>query len=76
MVHIQEYEIKYYGKVTLYNGVEMPILGFGVYQMPDAAECERFVLEAISTGYRLIDTAVAYMNEGCWERDQKKWRGT
>jgi 2,5-diketo-D-gluconate reductase A len=50
-------------KVTLNNGVEIPILGFGVYQVPDAAECERCVLEAISTGYRLIDTAAAYMNE-------------
>ena len=47
----------------LNNGVEMPILGFGVYQVPDAEECERSVLEAIQTGYRLIDTAAAYGNE-------------
>jgi 2,5-diketo-D-gluconate reductase A len=50
-------------KIVLNNGVEMPILGFGVYQVPDAGECERSVLEAIHTGYRLIDTAAAYMNE-------------
>ncbi len=50
-------------KVTLNNGVEMPILGFGVYQVPDAEECERSVSQAIETGYRLIDTAAIYMNE-------------
>jgi 2,5-diketo-D-gluconate reductase A len=49
--------------VVLNNGVEMPILGFGVYQIPDAEECERSVSEALQTGYRLIDTAAAYMNE-------------
>lgn len=41
----------------------MPILGFGVFQVPDLAECERSVLEAIETGYRLIDTAASYGNE-------------
>jgi diketogulonate reductase-like aldo/keto reductase len=41
----------------------MPILGFGVFQIPDVAECERCVMDAIDTGYRLIDTAVSYMNE-------------
>jgi len=50
-------------KIVLNNGIEMPILGFGVYQVPDAEECERSVLEALHTGYRLIDTAAAYMNE-------------
>ena len=50
-------------KIILNNGVEMPILGFGVYQVPDAAECEQSVLDAIHAGYRLIDTAAAYMNE-------------
>lgn len=50
-------------KVTLNNGVEMPVLGFGVFQVPDLAECERSVLDAINTGYRLIDTAASYMNE-------------
>lgn len=49
--------------VVLNNGVEMPILGFGVYQIPDAEECERSVHEALQTGYRLIDTAAVYMNE-------------
>ena len=49
--------------VTLNNGVEMPILGFGVFQVNDAEECERSVYEAIQSGYRLIDTAAAYGNE-------------
>lgn len=50
-------------KVKLNNGVEMPILGFGVFQVKDLAECERSVIDAIDTGYRLIDTAQSYMNE-------------
>jgi 2,5-diketo-D-gluconate reductase A len=50
-------------KVVLNNGVEMPILGFSVYQVPDAEECERSVYQAIQKGYRLIDTAAAYINE-------------
>ena len=50
-------------KVKLNNGVEMPILGFGVFQINDATECERCVMDAINTGYRLIDTAASYMNE-------------
>ena len=49
--------------IKLNNGVEMPILGFGVFQIPDATECEKVVLEAIESGYRLIDTAASYMNE-------------
>ncbi len=49
--------------VILNNGVEMPILGFGVFQVPDFNECEKAVLDAIETGYRLIDTAASYMNE-------------
>ena len=49
--------------VKLNNGVEMPVLGFGVFQVTDLAECERSVLDAINTGYRLIDTAASYMNE-------------
>ena len=48
--------------VTLNNGVKMPKLGYGVYQV-DPAECERCVLDAISVGYRSIDTAQAYNNE-------------
>jgi diketogulonate reductase-like aldo/keto reductase len=50
-------------QVTLNNNVEMPILGFGVFQVTDLAECERSVLDAINTGYRLIDTAASYGNE-------------
>lgn len=49
--------------VKLNNGVEMPVLGFGVFQVPDPEECERSVYDAIRTGYRLIDTAASYMNE-------------
>ena len=49
--------------VKLNNGVEMPLLGFGVFQIPNAIECEKAVLEAIDCGYRLIDTAASYMNE-------------
>lgn len=49
--------------VTLNNGVEMPLEGFGVFQVPDPAQCEQAVLDAIESGYRLIDTAAAYMNE-------------
>ena len=48
---------------VLNNGVEMPMLGFGVFQIPDADECERSVRDAIDAGYRLIDTAAAYGNE-------------
>jgi 2,5-diketo-D-gluconate reductase A len=50
-------------KVVLNNGIEMPILGFGVFQVPDQAECENAVLAALEAGYRLIDTAASYMNE-------------
>lgn len=49
--------------VILNNGVKMPQEGFGVFQVPDAEVCEQAVLEAIESGYRLIDTAAAYMNE-------------
>jgi len=49
--------------IVLNNGVEMPILGFGVFQVMDAEVCERSVYEAIQTGYRLIDTAASYLNE-------------
>lgn len=58
--------------VTLNNGLKMPILGFGVFQVPDPAECERSVRDAIDVGYRLLDTATSYGNEeavgeGCRE---------
>lgn len=49
--------------VTLNNGVQMPIIGFGVYQIPDAQQCEDAVYDALMAGYRLIDTAAGYMNE-------------
>ena len=49
--------------VTLNNGIQMPILGFGVFQIADLKECERSVVDAIEAGYRLIDTAASYKNE-------------
>ncbi|MGK4126626.1 aldo/keto reductase [Limosilactobacillus vaginalis] len=49
--------------VKLNNGVEMPTLGFGVFQVPDLSQAEQAVTDALETGYRLIDTAVAYQNE-------------
>jgi len=49
--------------ITLNNGIDMPALGFGVFQMRDLAECERAVADAIEVGYRLIDTAASYLNE-------------
>jgi 2,5-diketo-D-gluconate reductase A len=49
--------------VELNNGVKMPLLGFGVFQVPDPIECENSVFEAIKAGYRLIDTAASYGNE-------------
>ena len=49
--------------VKLNTGAEMPMEGFGVFQIPDAAQCEQVVYDAIKTGYRLLDTAAAYMNE-------------
>lgn len=49
--------------ITLNNGIKMPMEGFGVFQVPDPAQCKQAVLDAIAEGYRLIDTAAAYMNE-------------
>jgi 2,5-diketo-D-gluconate reductase A len=51
-------------RVRLNNGVRMPLLGFGVFQVADLAECERAVTDALSVGYRLFDTAASYGNEG------------
>ena len=48
---------------TLNTGAQIPKIGFGVFQIPDAEECKRVVLDAIKTGYRLIDTAASYGNE-------------
>jgi 2,5-diketo-D-gluconate reductase A len=50
-------------KVTINNGVEMPILGFGVYRIDDLVVCDESVYHALMAGYRSIDTAAAYMNE-------------
>jgi 2,5-diketo-D-gluconate reductase A len=50
-------------QVVLNNGVVMPLLGFGVFQITDAAVCEQSVVDAIDTGYRMIDTAASYLNE-------------
>ena len=49
--------------LKFYNGVEIPAEGYGVFQIPDNAECERCVTDALETGYRLIDTAASYFNE-------------
>jgi 2,5-diketo-D-gluconate reductase A len=49
--------------VQLNNGLAMPIIGFGVFQITDAAQCEQCVVDAIQVGYRLIDTAASYLNE-------------
>lgn len=58
--------------ITLKNGVKMPQEGFGVFQIPDSAQCEQAVLDAFNAGYRLIDTASAYMNEEAVGRAIKK----
>ena len=50
-------------EVVLNNGIKMPLLGFGVFQVPDLAVCEQSVVDAIDVGYRLLDTAASYMNE-------------
>lgn len=59
-------------KITLNTGIDMPMEGFGVFQISDLAVCEKAVLEAIQTGYRLIDTASVYMNEGAVGRAIKE----
>ncbi|AYM01781.1 aldo/keto reductase [Levilactobacillus yiduensis] len=51
-------------QIKLNNGLMMPLQGYGVFQIPDQQQCERAVLDALATGYRLIDTAAAYGNEG------------
>ena len=58
--------------VRLQNGVKMPQEGFGVFQIADAEQCEKVVMEALSAGYCLIDTAAAYMNEEAVGRAIKK----
>jgi len=59
-------------QVTLNNGVAMPMLGFGVFQITDAATCEQCVVDAIGAGYRLIDTAASYLNEEAVGRGIKR----
>jgi len=59
-------------RVKLNNDVEMPILGFGVFQIQDGEECEQAVYDAIQTGYRLIDTAASYLNEEAVGRGIKR----
>lgn len=58
--------------IKLNNGIEMPILGFGVYQISDAKECEQSVIDALEVGYRSIDTAAAYQNEDAVGKAIKK----
>lgn len=58
--------------ITLNNGVEIPKIGFGIFQVPDLAQCEAVVLTALEAGYRHIDTAAAYMNEVAVGRAIKK----
>lgn len=58
--------------VTLNNGMTMPILGYGVFQIADEAECERCVVDAVQVGYRLIDTAASYKNEEAVGRGLKR----
>jgi len=58
--------------IKLNNGVEMPLLGLGVFQIPDLDECEQTVLTAIRSGYRLIDTASLYLNESAVGKAIKK----
>ena len=62
--------------VTLNNGVQMPLEGYGVFQVTDQTECEKVVLEAIQAGYRLIYTAAAYERRRRWPRHQSQWCGT
>lgn len=57
---------------TLNNGMKMPILGYGVFQIADEAECERCVVDAVQAGYRLIDTAASYKNEVAVGRGLKR----
>ena len=49
--------------ISLHNGVEMPVMGYGTFQITDPALCEQYVSNALGAGYRLIDTAAAYQNE-------------
>lgn len=59
-------------KVVLNNGLEMPVLGFGVFQISEQGKCERAVIDALETGYRMIDTAASYLNESAVGRGIKQ----
>ncbi len=59
-------------KLKLNNGVEIPLLGFGVFQITDLTECERIVIDAIQTGYCHIDTAASFINDEADGRGIKK----
>lgn len=52
---------------TLNNGIKIPVLGFGVWQIFDQKECQKAVEDALSVGFRLIDTASLYRNEEAWD---------
>ncbi len=58
--------------ITLSNGIKMPLLGFGVFQVPNDEVCEKAVVDAVGAGYRLIDTAASYRNEEAVGRAIKK----
>lgn len=60
---MQSKEFKNQPVITMNNGIDIPVLGFGVWQMENLQECEDAVVKAINTGYRMIDTASIYMNE-------------
>lgn len=60
--------------VVLNNGIAIPIVGYGVFQIPDSQECTRCVIDAIDAGYRLIDTAASYMNKAAVEQGVKNVR--
>lgn len=47
----------------LYNGIELPMIGYGTFQIKDAAQCEQCISEALEAGCRLFDTAASYENE-------------
>ena len=61
--------------LTLNTGAKMPQEGFGVFQIPDPDQCEQVVYDAIKSGYRLLDTAAAYMNEAALGKGWQEHRG-
>ncbi len=67
--HTERYKVM---NITLNNGIKMPLLGFGTYLLGDGLACEQAVIQALNTGYRLIDTAAVYNNEQSVGRAIKK----